>query len=89
MHSVERYKEWIEEVPGEDDSGGDNKAAKEVLQSWPNRATIEFVDFTCGYNDGPDVLKQINFVINHQEKIGIVGRTGSGKRYCRIKSPCI
>ena len=32
-----------------------------------------------GYRDGPDVLKKISFVIVPQQKVAIVGRTGSGK----------
>ena len=32
-----------------------------------------------GYRDGEDVLKRISFAVARQEKVGIVGRTGSGK----------
>lgn len=78
MHSVERYKEWIEDVPAEDDTSGDNKRIAKVLSDWPRRAQIEFSNYSAGFGSGPDVLKRISLIIEDKEKIGIVGRTGSG-----------
>ena len=40
---------------------------------------IEFKNYTASYRGGEIILKKINIVINAKEKIGIVGRTGSGK----------
>lgn len=48
--------------------------------SWPDKGTIKFVNYTTKYRDNLDpVLKDINFDVKSQEKIGIVGRTGAGK----------
>ena len=40
---------------------------------------IEFKDFNFGYEEGNNVLENINFTINKGETIGVVGKTGSGK----------
>jgi ABC-type multidrug transport system fused ATPase/permease subunit len=48
--------------------------------SWPAKGAIEFKNLTMRYREGlPLVLKGINCHIRPREKIGIVGRTGSGK----------
>ena len=48
--------------------------------NWPNQGKIQFVKFSAGYRpETPIILKNINIEINPGEKIGIVGRTGSGK----------
>lgn len=48
--------------------------------AWPERGIIQFVNVTMRYYESEEpVLKNLNFVIEDQEKIGIVGRTGAGK----------
>ena len=48
--------------------------------SWPKFGKINFINYsTCYRPDTPIILKNINLNINSSEKIGIVGRTGSGK----------
>ena len=50
------------------------------LNNWPNKGKIEFINFSVKYRpDTEMILKKLNFTIQGKEKIGIVGRTGSGK----------
>ncbi|KNG82142.1 putative ABC multidrug transporter [Aspergillus nomiae NRRL 13137] len=51
-----------------------------VPASWPSSGRVEFHNVTARYQaDGPDVLHNVSFVANAGERIGLVGRTGSGK----------
>ncbi|ELP88310.1 multidrug resistance-associated protein, putative [Entamoeba invadens IP1] len=51
-----------------------------ISASWPNSGKIEFVDFKFRYRKGLQVvLKNVSTTIQDKEKIGVVGRTGSGK----------
>ena len=48
--------------------------------NWPKDGKINFINFSTSYRpDTPLVLKDINIEIQPGERIGIVGRTGSGK----------
>ena len=48
--------------------------------SWPSNGKLTFENFSIKYRDDCDLaLKNINLEINPGEKIGIIGRTGSGK----------
>lgn len=74
MTSVERIKEYIE-VEQER-----NHREEKQLELWPTAGKIEFKNIQMKYApDSPYVLKNLNFIINSKEKIGIVGRTGAGK----------
>ncbi|CAG8542862.1 23943_t:CDS:10 [Dentiscutata erythropus] len=47
---------------------------------WPAKGEIEVKNLKMQYfNDGPSVLSSISFCVSAGEKIGIVGKTGSGK----------
>ena len=51
-----------------------------VNENWPEKGSIKFTDFSLRYRPNCDLaLEDINLTINPKEKIGIVGRTGSGK----------
>lgn len=53
---------------------------KVVPDEWPSKGKIEFINYSVGYRPGCQiVLKSLNLNIQGGEKIGVVGRTGSGK----------
>ncbi|KAN0040433.1 hypothetical protein ACTA71_012326 [Dictyostelium dimigraforme] len=81
MNSIERISYYTENVPQE---------PNQIIESnrppmgWPSLASsnipIIFQDVVMSYREGlPAVLKGISFEIKPGEKIGICGRTGSGK----------
>jgi ATP-binding cassette subfamily C (CFTR/MRP) protein 1 len=77
MSSVERilyYTDHIEpeapaEIPEKDPAQGE----------WPVKGEIVLSKASLRYRDGPLVLKDLSFSVNAGEKIGVCGRTGSGK----------
>ncbi|RGP71223.1 multidrug resistance [Fusarium longipes] len=46
---------------------------------WPSKGTILFDKVSAGYRESEDVLKNISLTIEAGQKVGICGRTGSGK----------
>lgn len=51
-----------------------------VPDNWPQHGKIDFVNFSVKYRPNtPIVLNCLNISIRNGEKIGVVGRTGSGK----------
>ena len=47
---------------------------------WPASGRLEVQDLSARYSiDGPEVLHGLSFAVNSGERVGIVGRTGSGK----------
>lgn len=73
--AVERIKEYTE-VKNE----ADWTTSTPPSPSWPQNGSIQFKQYCMRYRDGLElVLKSINVSIKGGEKIGIVGRTGSGK----------
>jgi ATP-binding cassette subfamily C (CFTR/MRP) protein 1 len=49
-------------------------------EMWPRTGSIVFQNFSMCYREGlPEVLKDICLTIPHGSRIGVVGRTGSGK----------
>ncbi|KAJ3128402.1 hypothetical protein HK100_009178 [Physocladia obscura] len=77
MNAVERVKYYAEEVEME--------AAAIIEHSrppknWPTSGAIQFENLEMRYAPGlPLVVKGVSFNILDKQKIGIVGRTGSGK----------
>lgn len=47
---------------------------------WPSSGELVVNKLSAKYSaDGPKVLKDISFEVRSGERVGIVGRTGSGK----------
>jgi len=77
MVSLERCLKYFE-IPQE--KPNILETDESLIQKWPNQGKIEFKNFSVKYRpDNEIVLKNLNFTINPREKIGVVGRTGSGK----------
>ena len=78
MNSIERVQEYMdieEEAP-------ENIPATCPPKSWPETGTVKVDDLEMRYSpDGPAVLHRISFETKPREKVGIVGRTGSGKLF--------
>ncbi|ORY50511.1 P-loop containing nucleoside triphosphate hydrolase protein [Rhizoclosmatium globosum] len=75
MNSAERVEHYAHKVQVEDDNG-----QHKLPTNWPTEGSIEFKGVTMRYAPHlPVVLDDVSFKIRQKEKIGIVGRTGSGK----------
>ena len=92
MSSVQRLLHYKTSIPAEGDAcyfaqGTEKtmveriKAPRVVLKpQWPQTGAIEVSNLRCRYRDDlPHVLKGVSFSVHGGEKVGIVGRTGSGK----------
>ncbi|XP_078403235.1 ATP-binding cassette sub-family C member 5-like isoform X2 [Cetorhinus maximus] len=75
--SVERIRHYIMNLESEAPSHIPETAPP---PDWPQEGQIQFDEVEMCYRDNlPLVLKKVTFTIKPREKIGIVGRTGSGK----------
>ncbi|KAF9033283.1 P-loop containing nucleoside triphosphate hydrolase protein [Hymenopellis radicata] len=74
--SIER----IFELDRLESEGGDDSLTKAPSPEWPSQGAIEFRNVNLRYGDDlPPVLKNLSFSLKGGEKLGICGRTGSGK----------
>uniref|UniRef100_A0A8D2ARW0 ATP-binding cassette sub-family C member 5 n=1 Tax=Sciurus vulgaris TaxID=55149 RepID=A0A8D2ARW0_SCIVU len=75
--SVERINHYIKTLSLEAPARIKNKAPP---PDWPQEGEVTFENAEMRYRENlPLVLKKVSFTIKPKEKIGIVGRTGSGK----------
>ncbi|PKY05985.1 P-loop containing nucleoside triphosphate hydrolase protein [Aspergillus campestris IBT 28561] len=73
MNATERVLEYSS-METEDQGGHDPPAA------WPTRGHIEVDNLVAGYAaDLPAVLNGLSFTVEPNQRVGVVGRTGSGK----------
>ncbi|XP_026888207.2 multidrug resistance-associated protein 9 [Electrophorus electricus] len=75
--SVERLQEYIMECVSE---APRKVQGISIPSGWPQEGAITFRDYSMRYRENtPIVLDHLNLAIRPREKLGIVGRTGSGK----------
>ncbi|KAH8694934.1 putative ABC multidrug transporter [Talaromyces proteolyticus] len=82
LNSFQRVEEYAGIEPEEADNTKDQKTSSPRQlppAHWPTSGHVEFRNVTARYHNGPNVLHDISFVAHPGERIGIVGRTGSGK----------
>ncbi|KAM3622612.1 uncharacterized protein V6R79_001000 [Siganus canaliculatus] len=73
--SVERTEEYSTELPTEP-----QQQNKQLPAAWPEQGWLEFRAVVLAYREGlPNALDGVSLVVRPGEKVGIVGRTGSGK----------
>ena len=70
----------------------DNVEDIEIGESLKNINSIEFLDVQFSYNGDEKNIKNFNFCLNKNEKLALIGRTGSGKTtivnlICRFYEP--
>ncbi|KAH9151539.1 hypothetical protein LEN26_003844, partial [Aphanomyces euteiches] len=57
-----------------------SESSLEKMKPWPFDGNVSFESYSMRYRDHLDlVLRDVSFVVNGGEKVGICGRTGSGK----------
>jgi len=75
MNSVERCQAYVD-----DNDKEDTPDAKDVPDSWPSQGAIEVVDLSVRYRaDLEPAVSGLSLSIQPGHKVGVVGRTGSGK----------
>ncbi|XP_060893145.1 ATP-binding cassette sub-family C member 12-like [Labrus mixtus] len=77
FNSVERLMEYIMGCTSE---APRHIKGAQIPEEWPKSGAITFQGYKMRYRENtPIVLNKLNFPIRAGEKLGIVGRTGSGK----------
>ena len=78
MTSVERLTQFETSVKEEKNLNTNDKCT--VGKEWPVNSCVEFKNLKCRYRPNlPYVLNGISFKLDSKKKLGICGRTGSGK----------
>ena len=76
MNSVERLKHYAEHVEQEAPA---QRPETQPPASWPHEGSVEISQLVVSYKRGAPVLRGLDLSIRPLEKIGVAGRTGSGK----------
>ncbi|KAH6657974.1 putative ABC multidrug transporter [Truncatella angustata] len=77
LGAIARLRSFLEETPAEEDPGNE----PELPKGWPLHGKIKLEGVCARYNpqDTRQVLDNISLIIEPGQKVGVVGRTGSGK----------
>ncbi|KAI0407428.1 P-loop containing nucleoside triphosphate hydrolase protein [Xylaria palmicola] len=76
LGAISRIKDFSDTTPRETTA----EELSEPPPYWPSRGALAFDSVSAGYEiGGPLILKNLSFSLQGGQKIGIVGRTGSGK----------
>ena len=62
-----------------EDGSKDKKLRADVIIPRRDEVRLSFNDMSFNYEEGADILQNINLLINPQEKVTFIGRTGVGK----------
>eukprot|EP00930_Biecheleria_cincta_P038807 TRINITY_DN26675_c0_g2_i1.p2 TRINITY_DN26675_c0_g2~~TRINITY_DN26675_c0_g2_i1.p2 ORF type:complete len:481 (+),score=91.27 TRINITY_DN26675_c0_g2_i1:1885-3327(+) len=74
--AVQRVAEY-KSLPTEDSS---HSVREKCPEGWPSKGNLDLQEVQMRYAEGGDlVLKGVSFEVKSGERVGIVGRTGSGK----------
>lgn len=76
LGAIARIRDFAAETANENGEGENQP----VPEKWPAHGTIEFKNLSASYTTGSNsVIRDLNMSIKAGEKIGICGRSGSGK----------
>ncbi|KAJ2763515.1 hypothetical protein H4S06_000041 [Coemansia sp. BCRC 34490] len=76
MNAIERIMQYMNI---EQEAALDTEPEHRPLASWPTKGDVQIDNLFAEYVPGVPVLHDVSLSIEHGEKVGIVGRTGSGK----------
>eukprot|EP00759_Apiculatamorpha_spiralis_P041051 PhF_6_TR39706/c0_g1_i1/m.59050/K05666/ABCC2; ATP-binding cassette, subfamily C (CFTR/MRP), member 2 len=80
MTCIERIKTLCETIPQEPNAEYSNHDNPSPNSEWPSNGKVEFLQTSLRYREGLALaLKDVTCVIPHGSRVGVVGRTGSGK----------
>ncbi|TGJ88504.1 hypothetical protein E0Z10_g256 [Xylaria hypoxylon] len=76
LGAISRIKDFSETTPAEAIA----EESSEPPSNWPNQGALTFDSVSASYeDDGPLILTDVSFSLKGGQKVGIIGRTGSGK----------
>ncbi|KAJ5370421.1 uncharacterized protein N7496_006513 [Penicillium cataractarum] len=73
--SILRVKDFTQNVESEDQPGENG----DIPPSWPSNGAVTFHSVSAAYRPSEPVLNDVSLSVAAGEKVGICGRTGSGK----------
>lgn len=79
LGAIARIRSFSSDVQPEDHIDMYNAPSPKLPEDWPSQGSIEMRDVTASYPSRGRVLNGINLIIKPGERVGICGRTGSGK----------